>query len=231
MWESKSDDDVAGECPQEVLIRYFTTFLTSRRLATKSFCILLYIAGKRGLSNCGEYGKPPGHQPGKYGEHCRKHVPIPADFFEQYGLQVVGRCKQTAGRVKLNLPVMPPREQPNAYIKQDSWWKWRLQGMVEDGELPPSSDEHPVVKRDREHEPGKQVVLLSMFCVGVPYAQRDGVVCTSCTCDCGHMALLALLFRAHGQGEIRRAPPRLSRFRENARYVGLCRRSVQHFWF
>ena len=141
-------------------------------LSAGVFCVLCYWAWKAGMpGRVQDYAKAPGAQSGKYQDHLNGILGFNAMKHKMYNLEVVGNRRHDLSRTKFDLPVMPLHESIAQEIDEDPTLLVRLQEKLDDGTLPESYYDNPVVEGSAD-----PVMPIAIYIDGVPYSLTDSVV-------------------------------------------------------
>ena len=146
-WNADSDDDVRSEEEKataaflEVLLGlYFMSSLTAQ-----NFCVLCYWAHKARMTGIiGEYAYPPGRSSGKYQEHLDEKLHFKSERKKTYQFRTPGTISGEGSRGEITLVSMPGHETVQ-HECDDPIFRTKLREAIDQGTLPPSYDDHPVV--------------------------------------------------------------------------------------
>ena len=134
----------------------------------------MWKAGRAGNSKAVKYGYNPDAPSG----HFQRHLDgVMTDLIARrnwlYTLRMPGSSRSATGRVVHDVMAFVPHERLDAWIRSQPSILMRLADAREEGRLPRSYVEHPLV---REAPPDVMHVPLSIFVDGVAYSLTDSVI-------------------------------------------------------
>ena len=180
LWEGSSDDDSDDDldpltnktaAAAEMLESLFDLYYTSS-ISAQVFCVICFWAGKAGVpGEAARYGKRPGLASGHYQRHLDEVLGFKAEAAKLYEIDVAGHRKADMSRTNFKLKVRIPYESIDDELKGDPAITVRLQEAIDNGDLPQSYFEHPVVLGTPD-----PVLPLALYMDGLPYSLTDSVV-------------------------------------------------------
>jgi hypothetical protein len=170
----QSEDDIDTESTAGMeFVKTMLHLMYTSTLSAKTFCVLMYLAGRAGIAEAKAYGLPPNSPSG----HFMRKVKRQLGWMKKgkyMNMQVPCQGKHDLERSPQTVPVMPAHEQFYADMQEpNNPVPSMLQNMKDKDELPLAYHHHPVVQGAA---PGVPVYPIAIYIDGVPYSQTDGVV-------------------------------------------------------
>ena len=172
--DSSGDSGEAGEdaCAESEFIEYVKGLLLARDINSRTFCEIMWHAGRCGLHEASKLGLAPGRPSGHYQRRVSRQLDIYSSD-GQYEVVVHGRNRKCTTRGAHVHAAYPPHELVDKEIADNPEILGKLQDLVDSGGLPACYYQHPIYQ---QHASTGPVVPLALFVDGVPYSQTDSVV-------------------------------------------------------
>ena len=172
-WGVCSDDEDGVESsPGDDFVSYMLQLMYETVVSAKVFCVIMYLAGKAGISEAAPFGLAPGSPKGHYSRKVKRKLGwlTTQDFMY---VNVVGQGKHDIERSEYLVPFLPAHEQ----VAQDrdglDASKIILEQKKTSNDLPPCYWNHPVVQNAA---PDETVLPIAVYLDGLPYSQTDSVI-------------------------------------------------------
>ena len=171
--DSNNDADAEATTPGMEFVNFMLTLLFQSAISASTWCVVMWFAGRAGITEAKKYGLKPGSPTGHY---MRKVKGILGwnnkNIF--YEMNVPGHAKHDLERTVQIVQVIPGHEQMFEAMKGNETDVIELRARLdrEDG-LPPCYYNHPIV----QGAPADVIVWpVAIYLDGVPYSHTDGVI-------------------------------------------------------
>ena len=170
--DSDLDEAYVASSYADEFVSLMLNLLCTRTLNCKQFCVLMYWAGKAGITSANKYGFRPDASSGHYSRHLDPILKFKSHNETLYEIGVAGLNKAELSRVVLQIPVAPPHEALPYDAASEVGFRTKLREAITSNSLPPCYYKHPVVTGS----PGDLVIPIAIYLDFVPYAENDSVL-------------------------------------------------------